>query len=107
LTAFGAQALLSLILAFWMLYLSTRGKLDIPYEKGTRKYDIKDKKHELLANILILGNDAQVLTGIISTSYRQYPTNAILKELRLSLLALPELLPSVYTTCTSSSTLCA
>ncbi|KAF2671582.1 hypothetical protein BT63DRAFT_476464 [Microthyrium microscopicum] len=64
LTAFGAQGFISLVLSFWVLYLSSRGKLNIKHAEGTPQYEVETKRQELLADILIMGNDAQVLTDI-------------------------------------------
>jgi hypothetical protein len=65
LSAFGTQALISLILCFWLIYLNWKGKLDVEHAKGTKKYEIEMKKQQTLGDILLMGNDAQVLTGVL------------------------------------------
>jgi hypothetical protein len=63
LVAFAGQAFLSLTLASWVFFLSKHGRLEVKHEEGSKEHKIERKRLELVTDILMIGNDIQMLTG--------------------------------------------
>ena len=61
--AFAAQAFISLALSIWVIFLSKRGHLGVRHEEGTVEFEIEKKRLEIVSEILMVGNDIQMLTG--------------------------------------------
>ncbi|GJN82563.1 hypothetical protein PLIIFM63780_006103 [Purpureocillium lilacinum] len=61
---FVGQALLSLLLAGWVFLLSKHGTLDLHHQEGTIEHRIERKRLESVSEILMVGNDIQMLLGI-------------------------------------------
>ncbi|CAK7240403.1 MAG: hypothetical protein STHCBS139747_001842 [Sporothrix thermara] len=75
LVGFSGQAFLSLSLALWVFFFSRHGRLDLLPEDCSDEYEIEIKRLEMVQDILMIGNDIQVMTGIalmisVFTSYR-------------------------------------
>lgn len=64
LVGFSGQAFLSLCLAFWVFFFSRHGRLDLRHEDGSDEHVIESKRLEMVQDILMIGNDIQVMTGI-------------------------------------------
>lgn len=60
---FAGQAFLSLVLSFWVVFLSKLGRLNFQYEDGTKEHEAEKKRLKLVSDILMVGNDVQMLTG--------------------------------------------
>ncbi|KAK5995734.1 hypothetical protein PT974_04152 [Cladobotryum mycophilum] len=60
---FVGQALISLSLACWVFLLSKHGNLDVLHDEGTVEYAIARKRLECVLDILMVGNDIQMLLG--------------------------------------------
>lgn len=63
------QAFLSLALATWVFFFAKRGRLDLKHEEQTREHAIERKRLELVQEILMVGNDIQMLTGMSPHSF--------------------------------------
>ncbi|UNI17402.1 hypothetical protein JDV02_003744 [Purpureocillium takamizusanense] len=61
---FVGQALLSLLLAGWVFLLSKQGNLDLHHQEGTIEHKIERKRLKAVSEILMVGNDIQMLLGI-------------------------------------------
>ncbi|CAK7233977.1 hypothetical protein SEUCBS140593_008782 [Sporothrix eucalyptigena] len=64
LVGFSGQAFLSLCLALWVFFFSRHGRLDMLHEDGSDEHAIEIKRLEMVQDILMIGNDIQVMTGI-------------------------------------------
>ncbi|KAI0131636.1 hypothetical protein F4776DRAFT_627088 [Hypoxylon sp. NC0597] len=64
------QALISLVLAFWVFFLTKLGRLDIQHPEGTPEHASEKKRLGFVSEILMVGNDLQMITG---TSIRLFP----------------------------------
>ncbi|KAK5654710.1 hypothetical protein OQA88_7034 [Cercophora sp. LCS_1] len=62
--AFTLQALISLVLSLWVFFFSRSGRLDVHHDDGTAEHAIEVKRLESILDILMVGNDIQMLTGI-------------------------------------------
>ena len=60
---FTGQAFISLLVALWVFFLSRHGRLDLRHEEGSDEHQIEAKRLELFTDILMVGNDIQMLTG--------------------------------------------
>lgn len=63
LVAFTAQAVISLTLSVWVIFLSHYGRLGVQHTEGTIEYESEKKRLEMVSDILMVGNDIQMLTG--------------------------------------------
>lgn len=61
---FVGQALISLILAACVFAFSKIGNLDINHEEGTLEHNVESRRLWLISDILMVGNDIQMLLGI-------------------------------------------
>ncbi|KAJ6440915.1 Autophagy-like protein 18 [Purpureocillium lavendulum] len=61
---FVGQALLSLLLAGWVFLLSKHGSLDLRHQEGTVEHRIERKRLQAVSDILMVGNDIQMVLGI-------------------------------------------
>lgn len=61
---FVGQALISLILAACVFTFSKTGNLDINHEEGTMEHKVERRRLWLISDILMVGNDIQMLLGI-------------------------------------------
>jgi hypothetical protein len=50
-------------LAGWVFFVSKAGRLDTTHEEGTREHTIVKKRLADAREMLMLGNDVQMLTG--------------------------------------------
>ena len=65
LISFAGQALLSLFLAAWIVFLSEKGHLHLHHHReGTDEHERRKKRIEFLSDVVNIGNDLQVLLGI-------------------------------------------
>ncbi|CAK7210974.1 hypothetical protein SCUCBS95973_000973 [Sporothrix curviconia] len=64
LVCFSGQAFLSLCLALWVFFFSRHGRLDLMHEEGSDEHQIEMKRLEMVQDILMIGNDIQVMTGV-------------------------------------------
>lgn len=62
--AFAGQGMLSMGLTVWVFFLSRYGRLDITHEEGTEQYRRQRKRLETVSDMLMVGNDSQMLLGI-------------------------------------------
>ncbi|KAK1760292.1 hypothetical protein QBC47DRAFT_408375 [Echria macrotheca] len=62
--AFAGQAFISLTLAIWVHFSSRHGKLEVQHAEGTQEHAVEVKRLESILDILMVGNDIQLLTGI-------------------------------------------
>jgi hypothetical protein len=60
---FASQAFLSLCLATWFFFVSQNGGLTINHPQGSVEYDIELSCIEFVADLLMMGNDFQMLLG--------------------------------------------
>ncbi|KAI2471975.1 hypothetical protein F4781DRAFT_420281 [Annulohypoxylon bovei var. microspora] len=58
------QAFISLALAFWVFFLTKLGRLDIQHPEGTPEYASEKKRLGFVSEILMVGNDLQMVTGV-------------------------------------------
>ncbi len=63
--AFTGQAFLSLVMATWVLILAKSGRLDVLHEEGSAENAIERKRLEYTTDILMVGNDVQMITGAL------------------------------------------
>ncbi|KAJ3484133.1 hypothetical protein NLG97_g7132 [Lecanicillium saksenae] len=61
---FVGQALLSLILAFWVFFMTKHGRLNSSAEHGTIEWKIQQKRLTFVSEMLMIGNDIQLGLGI-------------------------------------------
>ena len=66
--AFAGQAAISLSLAIWVFFLSRHRRLEVQHEQGTAEHAVEVKRLESVLDILMVGNDIQMLTGIFFVS---------------------------------------
>ncbi|CAK7217696.1 hypothetical protein SBRCBS47491_003258 [Sporothrix bragantina] len=76
LIGFSGQAFLSLCLALWVFFFSRHGRLDMLHEDGSDEHEIETKRLEMVQDILMIGNDIQMMTGValmvsVFTSYKK------------------------------------
>ncbi|EPE10889.1 hypothetical protein F503_05984 [Ophiostoma piceae UAMH 11346] len=64
LAGFSGQGLLSLILALWVFFFSRHGRLDMLHEEGSDEHEIEMRRLEMVRDILMIGNDIQLMTGV-------------------------------------------
>ncbi|KAK8134821.1 hypothetical protein PG984_006833 [Apiospora sp. TS-2023a] len=65
LISFAGQALLSLFLASWIVFLSKKGHLHLHHHpEGSDEHERRKKRIEFLSDVVNIGNDLQVLLGI-------------------------------------------
>ncbi|KAL1898226.1 hypothetical protein Sste5346_003632 [Sporothrix stenoceras] len=64
LVGFSGQAFLSLCLALWVFFFSRHGRLDLRHEDGSDEHAIETKRLEMVQDILMIGNDIQVMMGM-------------------------------------------
>ncbi|KAI1490249.1 hypothetical protein F5X96DRAFT_558894 [Biscogniauxia mediterranea] len=62
--SFAGQAFLSLAITTYVFLLSRTGSLEIEHEKGTELYRRQRKRLKAFSQILMVGNDSQMLLGI-------------------------------------------
>ncbi|KAI0834777.1 hypothetical protein F5Y06DRAFT_277850 [Hypoxylon sp. FL0890] len=58
------QALISLVLSFWVFFLTKLGRLDIQHPEGTPGHASDKKRLGFVSEILMIGNDLQMITGV-------------------------------------------
>ncbi|KAI2630772.1 hypothetical protein GGR54DRAFT_169358 [Hypoxylon sp. NC1633] len=58
------QAFISLVLACWVFFLTKLGRLDIQHEEGTAEHASEKKRLGFVSEILMVGNDLQMITGV-------------------------------------------
>ncbi|KAI1102957.1 hypothetical protein F4804DRAFT_247565 [Jackrogersella minutella] len=58
------QALISLLLSFWVFFLTKLGRLDIQHPEGTPEHASEKKRLGFVSEILMVGNDLQMITGV-------------------------------------------
>ncbi|KAI1777605.1 hypothetical protein F4818DRAFT_407237 [Hypoxylon cercidicola] len=58
------QAFISLVLAFWVFFLTKLGRLNIQHADGTAEHASELKRLGFVSEILMVGNDLQMITGI-------------------------------------------
>ncbi|KAI1143796.1 hypothetical protein F5Y05DRAFT_6593 [Hypoxylon sp. FL0543] len=58
------QAFISLALSFWVFFLTKLGRLDIKHPEGTPGHASEKKRLGFLSEILMVGNDIQMITGV-------------------------------------------
>ncbi len=62
--AFSGQAAISLTLAIWVFFLSRHRRLEVQqHDDGTAEHAVEVKRLESALDILMVGNDIQMLTG--------------------------------------------
>lgn len=64
LVGFIAQAFLSLVLSAWVFFLSKHGDLELKHQEGSLEHMIESKRLEFVSDVLMVGNDIQMLTGM-------------------------------------------
>jgi hypothetical protein len=62
--SFAGQAFLSLLITVWVFFLARQKKLHLEHEEGTIAYMKQRKKLEIFSEMLMVGNDIQMLLGI-------------------------------------------
>ncbi|KAI1501342.1 hypothetical protein F5X99DRAFT_203590 [Biscogniauxia marginata] len=62
--SFAGQAFLSLVITTYVFLLSRTGSLEIEHEKGTEMYRRQRKRLKAFSQMLMVGNDSQMLLGI-------------------------------------------
>ncbi|KOS17507.1 hypothetical protein ESCO_002626 [Escovopsis weberi] len=62
-TGFVGQAIISLSLACWVFLLSKHGRLEIRHDLGSSEHEVDKKRLECVSDILMAGNDIQMLLG--------------------------------------------
>lgn len=63
LVGFIAQGFLTLSLAAWVFLLSKHGDLELKHKHGSLEHAIETKRLEFVSDVLMVGNDIQMLTG--------------------------------------------
>ncbi|KAI1212887.1 uncharacterized protein F4807DRAFT_303704 [Annulohypoxylon truncatum] len=58
------QAFISLVLSFWVFFLTKLGRLDSQHPEGTPEHASQKKRLGFVSEILMTGNDLQMITGI-------------------------------------------
>ncbi|KAI1417534.1 hypothetical protein F5Y13DRAFT_151221 [Hypoxylon sp. FL1857] len=58
------QAFISLALSFWVFFLTKLGRLDIQHPEGTPGHASEKKRLGFVSDILMIGNDLQMITGV-------------------------------------------
>ncbi|KAI1457642.1 hypothetical protein F4805DRAFT_474941 [Annulohypoxylon moriforme] len=58
------QAFISLALSFWVFFLTKLGRLDAQHPEGTIEHACEKKRLGFVSEILMVGNDLQMITGI-------------------------------------------
>ncbi|KAI1374998.1 hypothetical protein F4677DRAFT_424271 [Hypoxylon crocopeplum] len=58
------QAFISLVLSFWVFFLTKLGRLDIQHPEGTAEHASEKKRLGFVSEILMVGNDLQMVTGV-------------------------------------------
>lgn len=61
---FIGQSVLSLLLAYWVFFMAKDGSLDMQHEEGSIENKIERKRLEFVSNMLVVGNDIQMVLGI-------------------------------------------
>ncbi|KAI1476029.1 hypothetical protein K445DRAFT_313097 [Daldinia sp. EC12] len=64
LIGFSVQALISLVLSIWAFFLTKFGRLEVQGEEGTPQHANEKKRLGFVSEILMVGNDLQMITGI-------------------------------------------
>lgn len=54
------------MLALWVFFFSRHGRLDVRHEEGSAEHAIETKRLEAVSDILMIGNDIQMMTGPFS-----------------------------------------
>jgi hypothetical protein len=65
---FSGQAFISLVLSLWVVFLTKMGHLKLHHEEGTKEHIIEKRRLELVLDMLMVGNDIQMLTGTYNAS---------------------------------------
>lgn len=70
LIGFSVQAFISLVLSIWAFFLTKFGRLEVQGEEGTAQHANEKKRLGFVTEILMIGNDLQMITGLalISTA---------------------------------------
>ncbi|KAI1096352.1 hypothetical protein F5B19DRAFT_143170 [Rostrohypoxylon terebratum] len=58
------QAFISLALSFWVFFLTKLGRLDAQHPEGTVEHACEKKRLGFVSDILMVGNDLQMITGV-------------------------------------------
>ncbi|XXH05006.1 Zinc transporter [Hypoxylon texense] len=58
------QAFISLVLAFWVFFWTKVGRLSIQHPEGTAEHATEKKRLGFVNEILMVGNDLQMITGV-------------------------------------------
>ncbi|KAI1450904.1 hypothetical protein F5Y02DRAFT_7174 [Annulohypoxylon stygium] len=58
------QAFISLSLSFWVFFMTKLGRLDNQHPEGTPEHACEKKRLGFVSEILMVGNDLQMITGI-------------------------------------------
>ncbi|KAI2639766.1 hypothetical protein GGS26DRAFT_541545 [Hypomontagnella submonticulosa] len=58
------QAFISLVLSFWAFFLTKFGRLETQSPEGTPEHATEKKRLSFVSEILMVGNDLQMITGI-------------------------------------------
>ncbi|KAI4870776.1 hypothetical protein F4820DRAFT_401911 [Hypoxylon rubiginosum] len=61
------QAFISLVLAFWVFFWTKLGRLSIQHSEGTAEHASEKKRLGFVSEILMVGNDLQMITGVALT----------------------------------------
>ncbi|KAH8681589.1 hypothetical protein BX600DRAFT_26849 [Xylariales sp. PMI_506] len=61
---FTGQAFISLILSMFVVFMLSKGRLDSGCEPGTKEHARDQERLRLIADLLMVGSDIQMLTGI-------------------------------------------
>ena len=52
------------MLAVWVFFFSRHGRLDVKHDEGSDEHKIEKKRLEMVTDMLMIGNDIQMLTGM-------------------------------------------
>ncbi|KAI1769026.1 hypothetical protein GGR53DRAFT_461814 [Hypoxylon sp. FL1150] len=58
------QAFISLVLAFWVFFWTKLGRLNMQHPEGTAEHASEKKRLGFVSEILMVGNDLQMITGV-------------------------------------------
>ncbi|KAF3064700.1 hypothetical protein GL218_01652 [Daldinia childiae] len=64
LIGFSVQAFISLVLSIWAFFLTKFGRLEVQGEEGTAQHANEKKRLGFVTEILMVGNDLQMITGL-------------------------------------------
>jgi len=85
LVGFSAQAFISLALALAVFFMTKLGRLELAHEEGSEEFETEKKRLTLVSELLMVGNDIQMLTGaaLIITAFASWNDGISLYHLHL------------------------